>query len=192
MASSISPSARPAPHRSSTPAHAPPRWPGRRAPSRAPCDLPAGPYQSRSTPLAARAVCRALLEPPRSTRGQPHKTMADELVRRSYSRRDKDAYESESDGELETEALFEEVAALEEKVQSLDGTRDKQELLRTVAELRDVRKRYNRALGQRKSRGRPATAQSIARKRAMRDSNRRPQSARPRSRSPFAGPPRPP
>ena len=42
--------------------------------------------------------------------------MADELVRRSYSRRDKDAYESESDGELETEALFEEVAALEEKV----------------------------------------------------------------------------
>ena len=73
--------------------------------------------------------------------------MADELVRRSYSRRDKDAYESESDGELETEALFEEVAALEEKVQSLDGTRDKQELLRTVAELRDVRKRYNRALG---------------------------------------------
>ena len=29
--------------------------------------------------------------------------MADELVRRSYSRRDKDAYESESDGELETE-----------------------------------------------------------------------------------------
>ena len=74
--------------------------------------------------------------------------MADELVRRSYSRRDKDAYESESDGELETEALFEEVAALEEKVQSLDGTRDKQELLRTVAELRDVRKRYNRALGQ--------------------------------------------
>ena len=44
--------------------------------------------------------------------------MADELVRRSYSRRDKDAYESESDGELETEALFEEVAALEEKVQS--------------------------------------------------------------------------
>jgi hypothetical protein len=121
----------------------------------------------------------------RQTRGQPHtKTMATELVRRSYSRRDKDAYESESDGELETEALFEEVAALEEKVQSLDGTRDKQELLRTVAELRDVRKRYNRALGQRKSRGRPATAQSVARKRAMRDSNRRPQSARPRSRSP--------
>ena len=117
--------------------------------------------------------------------GSPHaKTMADELVRRSYSRRDKDAYESESDGELETEALFEEVAALEEKVQSLDGTRDKQELLRTVAELRDVRKRYNRALGQRKSRGRPATAQSVARKRAMRDSNRRPQSARPRSKSP--------
>ena len=110
--------------------------------------------------------------------------MATELVRRSYSRRDKDAYESESDGELETEALFEEVAALEEKVQSLDGARDKQELLRTVAALRDVRKRYNRALGQRKSRGRPATAQSIARKRAMRDSNRRPQSARPRSRSP--------
>ena len=112
------------------------------------------------------------------------KTMATELVRRSYSRRDKDAYESESDGELETEALFEEVAALEEKVQSLDGARDKQELLRTVAELRDVRKRYNRALGQRKSRGRPTTAQSVARKRAMRDSNRRPQSARPRSRSP--------
>ena len=100
--------------------------------------------------------------------------MATELVRRSYSRRDKDAYESESDGELETEALFEEVAALEEKVQSLDGARDKQELLRTVAELRDVRKRYNRALGQRKSRGRPATAQSVARKRAMRDINRRP------------------
>ena len=56
--------------------------------------------------------------------------MADELVRRSYSRRDKDAYESESDGELETEALFDEVAALEEKVQSLDGARDKQEHIR--------------------------------------------------------------
>ena len=84
--------------------------------------------------------------------------MADELVRRSYSRRDKDAYESESDGELETEALFEDVAALEEKVQSLDGARDKAELLRTVAELRDVRKRYNRALAKRTRRGRPATA----------------------------------
>ena len=110
--------------------------------------------------------------------------MADELVRRSYSRRDKDAYESESDGELETEALFEEVAALEEKVQSLDGTRDKAELLRTVAELRDVRKRYNRALAKRTRQGHPATASSIAQRRAMRDANQRPQSARHRSRSP--------
>ena len=74
------------------------------------------------------------------------------VVQEAYSRRG--IYEGDSGSEDEAEALFREVAALEERVQNLGAESETRELLSAVAELRVVRGRYNDSLERRRSRGR--------------------------------------